>query len=508
MSPKKKQLIDNRHINRRQFLIGSGSAFLVLPPLLSLMPEKIAAQVLSTSRRRSVNWYSMMGVDSHQFFPKAQADMVKQPGTNIFSKPLANISGNISRMIDADFVSMYPHMNLMQGLSLTGGNYAGHNITVLAGVHSGEREPSFGAALDVVMERSAGVYKPGEAVSSKAIRLFTSEHDMQFSYFFENGARKYSGGVQGDKNLFNTLFKNFSGTGGATQTNDDKLIVDRVFADLKTLQSNPRMSKEDKTIVDRYVASVYDLQLKINSNSSGPACTKPANFPFQAVNAGNYWWLPEMGWGITNSGTMYDNYIELIRLAFACDLTRVINVGCTIWTDQVINRDSNGGLHHEAGSSEIAADRQKWHLKKFLNLAKALQATPDPYGGGTILDNSILLWTNELGDWTTGHCTLNLPVITFGKGGGYFNTGNYIDYRQPGKNIPYVGELGRPFKQLLQSIMLSMGVTKAEYSNYGDGNGFGEFKAGINQFGKVIPDAFAPYASEHNNPLPFVTKGT
>jgi hypothetical protein len=49
-------------------------------------------------------------------------------------------------------------------------------------------------------------------------------------------------------------------------------------------------------------------------------------------------------------------------------------------------------------------------------------------------------------------------------------------------------------------------VPKAEYMLYGDGNGYGEFKAGIDQFSKVNANAFTPYAGEHNNPLPYFTK--
>jgi len=50
-----------------------------------------------------------------------------------------------------------------------------------------------------------------------------------------------------------------------------------------------------------------------------------------------------------------------------------------------------------------------------------------------------------------------------------------------------------------------MGVTKSEYTQYGDGNGFGEFRPGINQFGKVHPTMFAAYVNEHNDPLPFLS---
>src|SRR5690606_13786222 len=131
-------------------------------------------------------------------------------------------------------------------------------------------------------------------------------------------------------------------------------------------------------------------------------------------------------------------------------------------------------------------DRHQWALKKVLKLAKMLSATADPSGSGTVLDNSLLLYTNEMGDWTEGHNIFNIPAVTFGSGGGYFRTGYFVDYRQK-PLVNFKGyHVGRPYKQLLQSIMLSMGISKSEYMKYGDGNGFGEFKPNINQFGNVL----------------------
>jgi hypothetical protein len=55
------------------------------------------------------------------------------------------------------------------------------------------------------------------------------------------------------------------------------------------------------------------------------------------------------------------------------------------------------------------------------------------------------------------------------------------------------------------SQMANSSVTQSEYSQFGDGNGFGEFLPGINQFGKNYPTIFSPYQNEHNNKLPFLT---
>lgn len=389
---------------------------------------------------------------------------------------------------------------------MTGGLYQGHSTTILAGCHSQGRlgdGVNMGRSLDVVMEKSANVYKVGDTVPHKAIRLACGpDHDAPFSYDTVGGP-KISDYLSGDVQLFNKLFAKFAAPSGtSTLISDDKLLVDKVYADLKALETNPRLSGSDKLVLDRYIASIFDLQLKINSSASTPTCQKPT-LTLQA--SGDAYYLPDYpGWNKNlNVSTMFDNINEIIKLAFICDLTRVVFIG-----NERCNSDRPEFLeiHHEAPGSEVAADRQKWGLKKLLKLAKLLDASADPSGSGTLLDNSVLFFTNELGDWTTGHNTFNMPAVTFGSCGGYFRTGNYVDFRQkPLKEFSYYYP-GRPYKQLLQSMMLAMGVPKSEYMLYGDGGGFGEFKPGINQFGQVSADLFKAYQGEHNDPLPFVTK--
>src|SRR5262249_37774809 len=108
--------IKERWVGRRQFLIGAGASFLMLPPLRSLMLPSAAAQV-STPKRRFIVWVSTNGINQEYLYPSDQSDLVAVP--NAYSagyKPLANFSGSISRMIDSDFVSLYPKMNLIQGM--------------------------------------------------------------------------------------------------------------------------------------------------------------------------------------------------------------------------------------------------------------------------------------------------------------------------------------------------------------------------------------------------------
>ncbi len=507
MKRNKKQ-IENRFFSRRQFLVGAGKTFLALPPLLSLMPSLVAAQTMGNKKVRSVIYNSWLGIDKRHMDPDPATLLTQGAGHSVFYKNLNSFSGPISRMIDSSFQPLYPYMNLIKGLSLTGGNYQGHSHSFLAGAHSQFRSPTWGRTLDVVMEKSNSVYTTNDNVTFKAIRI-SSDYDTA-SYDTANGKRVNTSYVQGDLALFNLLFSGLAAPTGPSLTSlNNELIVDKVYADLKRLETDRRLSTDDKQLVDRYITGVFDLQKKVKANNAGTgaSCIKPT-LSLQVKRQGNSYQFPqETTWGVTSTGQLFDNYIEMIKLAFLCDLTRVITINNSIWDEMPIASSSLGGLHHECPSSETSADRHKYGLLKIAKLATTLMNTADTVNGsGNLLDNSSIFYTNELGDWTAGHNIQNMPCVTFGKGGGFIKTGFFVDYTNKvnGANIN-TALSGRPFKQLLQTIMRSMGVPQSEYMLYGDGKGYGEFIEGINQFGHVRPTAYTAYKNEHNDVLPFLT---
>jgi hypothetical protein len=515
MSVKKKKTkkqIENRLLDRRQFLMGSSGAFLSLPPLLSLMSSAAHAQAINEKVVRSVIYVGELGIERSLMFPSSPlANLDPVVGQlNMKSKLLSAIPGDLSYMIDrASFSGLYDYMNVVHGLSLTGGLYQGHNHSVLSGIHSTLRNPTFGRSIDTVMEKSLSVYGADSTAALKALRIKTKYNN--FSWDTQGGRKIANSALIGDANVFNTLFASLGDGGPPLITNDmenQELVVDKVYNEIKALQNNSRISKSDKNLVDRYVSGLFDLQKKIiATNSGGATCAKPTSMTLQAGTSGNGYQFPyHLGWNRPNLRLLFENYNEMIKLAFSCDLTRVVYMQNSIISDLPVGHGLVGGLHHECPSAEESANRQKWGLLKMRDLAQTLKNTPDPLNtGDNILDNSTILFTNELGAWTTSHNTSNMPCVIFGKGGGKIRSGYYVDARQnPGSSSRF-GEPGRPYKQMLQMIMRSMGITKAEYSLYGDGSGYGEFKPGINQFGHNYPTVYSAYASEHNDPLPFLS---
>lgn len=80
MTWNKKKNFENRFLNRRQFLVGSGGIMLSLPTLVSLMPSDVLAQVASEPKRRSVSYCSIYGIDPHQIFPINETGLIPISG--------------------------------------------------------------------------------------------------------------------------------------------------------------------------------------------------------------------------------------------------------------------------------------------------------------------------------------------------------------------------------------------------------------------------------------------
>src|SRR5262249_44010066 len=57
----------------------------------------------------------------------------------------------------------------------------------------------------------------------------------------------------------------------------------------------------------------------------------------------------------------------------------------------------------------------KWYCEQMAYLAKRLAETPEPGGEGSLLDNTLVVWTNELGKGNS-HTLDNIPWVLVGNG--------------------------------------------------------------------------------------------
>jgi hypothetical protein len=285
-----------------------------------------------------------------------------------------------------------------------------------------------------------------------------------------NAFRADGTAITAEYNLKNSLVNWFGGiTTGATdpkaaaRKNAQSAVVDYLNGEAGRLRG--RLAGPERAKLDAHIDALAGISQKINSVAS-VACAKPT----QAPN----------GDAVKPTG---DKYIPIVldftAELLACNLTRVINVpidpinsGKATWLATQDPAFSTAGIHNDIAhgyrpeddnSQRLLSIVTNWYAQQvsyFLDLLKAI-----PEGTGTAYDNSIVLWTNELGD-PARHMHTNTPFVLAG-GGSTWAKGRFLKY---GVGIEDANPTD-PHTKLLTSIANQFG---ANLPVFGDPNYPGE----------------------------------
>jgi hypothetical protein len=105
-----------------------------------------------------------------------------------------------------------------------------------------------------------------------------------------------------------------------------------------------------------------------------------------------------------------------------------------------------------------------------LDLASKLDV--DDGTGSTYLDSTLIHWSQECGMDT--HGSDSIPIVTMGGAGGYFKTGNFVDYRNqiPAALFKYqtnafVRYRGLLYNRWMGNVLQAMGLRRSEYESGG-----------------------------------------
>jgi hypothetical protein len=119
--------------------------------------------------------------------------------------------------------------------------------------------------------------------------------------------------------------------------------------------------------------------------------------------------------------------IDLLVNSFVNDMARVATLQYTksvgsarmSWLDIT---DGHHGLSHEPDTDEAAQRKlvkiNTWFAGEVRYLAERLAATPEPGADGSMLDHTLIVWTNELGKGNS-HTLDNIPFVLIGGGCGF-----------------------------------------------------------------------------------------
>lgn len=228
-------------------------------------------------------------------------------------------------------------------------------------------------------------------------------------------------------------------------------VLDVVLADAESLRVT--LAGDDQRKLDEYLQGIRDLEMKIDGFGAGECTTIDET----------------RSWEVATFTDRVDALLELMVMAFACDRTRVV----TCMLDQSGSGRRYNWLTHNGSPIEDSwhndlshkqdADWQpkmaaidRWYVQKFTELGLALDAVVEE-DGTTLLDNSMVYFSNEIGDGNF-HNHDSLHALLAGGAGGQLRTGRHLDW-----------ENQVTLARLFVSMMQMMGLGDTQFALDGTG---------------------------------------
>ena len=205
-------------------------------------------------------------------------------------------------------------------------------------------------------------------------------------------------------------------------------ILDDVRDDLKRVSS--KLSSRDKALLDQHMTLVRGLEQDLaNADKQGNLA-----HPVPKVD-------PSIELVNDNTPEISRIQIDLLVNALANDMARVATLQYMRSVGMAQMRwlgieEGHHSLSHDPDDNKASYEKlmkiNLWFAGEFAHLAKRLSETPEPGGDGNMLDNTLLVWTNELGKGNS-HTLDNIPYVMVG-GGAEFKMGRALKFDKAAHN--------------------------------------------------------------------------
>ncbi len=199
-------------------------------------------------------------------------------------------------------------------------------------------------------------------------------------------------------------------------------IIDVVREDLQRVSKN--LGAEDKVLLDQHLTLVREMETELKREDKGDA---------ELAHA-----VPEIDPNVelvnANTPVISRMQIDLMVNAMANDMTRIGSLQYMRSVGQARMewlgiKEGHHGLSHEPDKNAEAVEKltkiNEWFAGEVAYLTKKLAETPEPGGDGVMLDNTLVVWLNELGKGNS-HSLEDIPFLLIGgqkshglKGGTY-----------------------------------------------------------------------------------------
>ncbi len=404
------------HSTRRDFLRDLGLSAAALPFVLNLPSLGFANQ--TARKQRLVILFSPNGVVPNTFWPEEEGEEFKLKDSLSPLEPFKNKLLTLHGVCDKVRGDGDSHMRgigcLLTGTELFPGNIQGGSDTP-AGWSSGisiDQEIKNFLQADASRRTRFGSLEFGVMVPDRA------DTWTRMSY---SGANKPIAPIDDPYQMFSKLY------GRLKDQENLKSILDELQGDLKKVAS--AVNAQDRQLLEEQTTFVRELEQELKATS------------VEAMGHA----MPELEPGIKeendNMPRLSKLQIDLMVNSFANDFARVATLQYTNSVGGAKMRwlgvdEGHHELSHNPDTDEKSQDKltriNKWYAEQMAYLAQRLSETPEPGGQGSLLDNTLIVWTNELGKGNS-HTLDNIPFVLLGNGLD-FQMGRSLKYKKTAHN--------------------------------------------------------------------------
>ena len=417
-------------ISRRKLLRGLGATTIALAAPVWRASTLFGQDANDTATKRFIGIFSANGTIPGEFFPSATGTL----GT--LGAILAPLEAHKARLTVLNGLHMYstitneigvdgahkpggPHMK-GPGAMLTGGS-------LLDGSFTGAGGPA-GWADRISVDQAIAQRIGGETAFRSlelGVRVVGQEPLRVISY---RGADQPNLPIDDPLQVFDRLFagRDLSAEELAQRHAEQRSVLDFLREDIGTLRT--RMDRSDRRRLDAHLDGLRSIEQRLDA--AGAACTPPER-PAQ-LDPHDIAQYPVIG----------RLQMDMMVLAHACDLTRVstfmwANADSWQYYPWIGVDEEHHALSHAADDDLVAREKlvtiNAWHAEQVAYLLDRLAETASA-SGGTLLDETLVLWGNELGVGNN-HTYRNIPWLLAGDAGGTLETGRHLEFDNPHNDL-------------------------------------------------------------------------
>ena len=384
--------------NRREFLREVGLGAAALPFLLNL--PAFGAGAAPARKKRLVIMFSPNGVFPKTFWPDGEGEnfTLKESLSPLepFRDKLLTLHGVCDKVRGDGDNHMRGIGCLLTGVELFPGNVQGGSDTP-AGWASGR---SIDQEIRAKLQGDAATRT---RFGSLEFGVMVPERADTWTRMVYAGPNKPITPVDDPYRMFRKLY-------GQTKDREDlRSVMDEIQEDLKVIGA--KLGAEDRQILDEHATFVREMEQELQADGQAAEHAVPEIEP--GVKAQNDS-IPKLS----------KMQIDLMVNSFAADFARVATLQYTNSVGGARHRwlgidEGHHELSHNPDTDEKSVEKltkiNRWYAEQLAYLAKRLAETPEPGGTGSLLDNTTIVWTNELGKGNS-HTLDNIPFVLVGNG--------------------------------------------------------------------------------------------